>query len=240
MNDDFIEFKSKFNLIKQRGYIKSLYKDNGGAGKMFETLLNKKLDNKSLPDFKNIEIKTTTGLNKYPITLFSCTPSKSTYSSEKVLEYLINNYGYNVSNNCKCLMINIQENKIKYCKNKYGFMIKVSYKWKKIYLCIFYNRRIFDTSIYWHFNDIKNIFDKKLKYLVCVRYHNRIINNEKYFYYERSYCYCLKNFEDIIFAIKQGIISINLNLSISNGILRYHGINFVIYENDLEKIYNVI
>ena len=68
MNDDFIEFKSKFNLIKQRGYIKSLYKDNGGAGKMFETLLNKKLDNKSLPDFKNIEIKTTTGLNKYPIT----------------------------------------------------------------------------------------------------------------------------------------------------------------------------
>lgn len=240
MNNEFMELKSEFNLIKQKKYIKSIYKDNGSAGKMFETLLNKKLDNKQLPDFKNIEIKTTAGSDKYPISLFSCCPSKKNYSNNETLLYLINRYGYILHENCKCLMINVQENKIKYCKNGYGFMIKVSYKWKKIYLCIFYNRKIFDTSIYWTFDDIKNIFNKKMRQLACVKYNQKIINSNKYFYYHTLNCYFLKSFDDIIFALKNGIISINFNLLMNNEVFRYHGINFVIYEKDLLSIYNKI
>lgn len=240
MNEIFSELIYKFTLIKQRGFVKSLYNDNGAAGKMFETLLNKKLDNKRLPDFKSIEIKTLTNSNKYPITLFSCLPSKEGYLSNEVMEYLLNNYGYDKDKNCKCLMINVKDGKIKYCKNNFGFMIKVSYKWEKIYLCIFHRNKIFDTSIHWNFNEIRNIFNIKLKHLVCVKYMQNITHSDKMFYYYRINCYILKSFDDVISAIKKGIITVSFNLSISNRCVRYHGINFVIYEQDLLSIYNKI
>lgn len=237
MNDIFLEIVEKFNLIKRKGYIKSIYNDCGAAGKMFETLLDKKLDNKRLPDFKSIEIKTITNSSKYPITLFSCLPVKEGYTSSETIEYLLNNYGYNKKENCKCLMINVKDGKIKYCKNGFGFMIKVSHKWKKIYLCIFYKNRIFDTSIYWSFEEIYNIFSEKLKQLVCIKYTQNITHSDKMFYYYRINCYILKTFNDVILAIKDGIITINFNLSFTDGIVRYHGINFVIFEKDLLRIY---
>ena len=240
MNDIFSELIFKFTIIKRKGFVKSLYYDSGAAGKMFETLLNKKLDNKCLPDFESIEIKTLSNSNKYPITLFSCLPVKNGYTPGKVIEYLLNNYGYNKDIDCKCLMINVKDGKIKYCKNKFGFMIKVSNKWKKIYICIFYKNKIFDTSIHWNFNEIHNIFNTKLKHLVCVKYIQNITHSDKMFYYYNINCYVLKSFDDVLFAIKKGIITINFNFSISNGIVKYHGINFVIYENDLPFIYKKI
>lgn len=240
MNDIFLEIVYKFNFIKRKGYIKSIYNDCGAAGKMFETLLDKKLDNKRLPDFNSIEIKTITNSSRYPVTLFSCLPVKEGYTSSETIKYLLNNYGYNKEDNCKCLMINIKDGKIKYCKNGFGFMIKVSHKWKKIYLCIFYKNKIFDTSIHWNFEEIYNIFDIKLKRLVCIKYAQNITHSDKLFYYYRINCYVLKSFDDVLLAIKNGIITINLNFSVSNGIIKYHGINFVIYENDLSFIYNKI
>lgn len=240
MNNDFLEIIKIFEKIKKKGYIKSLYVDNGAAGKMFEVLIDKKLDNKCLPDYKNIEIKTSIESDKYPITLFSCVPLKKNYSSYETLLYLIDNYGYITSNCCKALMINVKEGKIKYCKNHFGFMLKVSYKWKRIFLCIFHKNKIYDTSIYWKFDDIYSVFSTKLSKMVCINYKKKIIHSDKFFYYHNMHCYKLKSLDDIIFAIKNNIITINLNFSLFCGKLKYHGINFVIYEKDLNNIYNLI
>lgn len=238
MNKDFLDIQKKFFSIKRKGFIKSIYNDCGAAGKMFETLINKKLDNKQMPDFGTIEIKTILKSNKFPITLFSCAPSKNDCTQSETVNYLIDNFGYNTNSSCKCLMINVRDGKIKYCKNKFGFMIKVSYKWKRIFLCIFYNNKIYDTSIYWSFEKIEDIFFKKLNRLVCTKYIKNITHSDNLFYYYDINCYSLKSFDEVLEAIKNNIITINLNISINNGILRYHGINFVIYEKDLPIIYN--
>ena len=238
MDKEFLDIKNKFISIKEKGYIKSIYDDCGAAGKMFETLINKKLDNKQIPDFGTIEIKTVSISNKFPITLFSCSPARADCTQSEAINYLLNNYGYNINSSCKCLMINIKDGKIKYCKNKFGFMIKVSYKWKRIFLCIFYNNKICDTSIYWKFEKIENIFYNKLNRLVCIKYIKNITHSDNFFYYYDMNCYTLKSFDSVLQAIKNNVITINLNISMNDGILRYHGINFVIDEKDLPIIYN--
>ena len=45
--ETFIELNKILNDIKNKGFIKQEYLDSGGAGKMLEKLLGKKLDNKS-------------------------------------------------------------------------------------------------------------------------------------------------------------------------------------------------
>lgn len=51
MNDIFDYLRNLFNDIKARRYIESCYYDSGAAGKMFEILINKQLDNKCAADF---------------------------------------------------------------------------------------------------------------------------------------------------------------------------------------------
>lgn len=238
--NNFHEINKRFELIKKRGFIKSNYSDSGGAGKMFETLLGKKLDNKSLPDFENIEIKTTIKCNKYPITLFSCCPIKEKYTTLDTIQYLLYNYGYNKNSICKALMINIKDGKIKYCKNGFGFMIKVSYKWEKVFLLIFYKGKILDKSISWNFSDIKDKVTEKMLNLVYIKYLKNITHSDIYYYYYQMDYYILKTFSKVMDAIKHGIISVSLNISSTSGNLRYHGINFVINEKDLSYIYDKI
>ena len=55
--ETFIELNKILNDIKNKGFIKQEYLDSGGAGKMLEKLLGKKLDNKSKPDYKDVELK---------------------------------------------------------------------------------------------------------------------------------------------------------------------------------------
>lgn len=70
MNDIFDYLRNLFNDIKARRYIESCYYDSGAAGKMFEILINKQLDNKCAADFFEIELKVSSVNSKYPITLF--------------------------------------------------------------------------------------------------------------------------------------------------------------------------
>ena len=212
MNDNFKYLKNLFYGIKSRKFIESKYYDSGAAGKMFEILINKQLDNKCAADFFEIELKVSSVNSKYPITLFSSFPKIYNKSFEDSIVYLISNYGYSCDNDVKKLSICVKSNKIKYCKSGYGFMLKVSYKWNKIYLCIFYKNKITCTKFYWSFEQLYKIFENKLKnpYL-------------------------------LIKAIEEGVIVINFNMILygSNNI-RYHGVNFAISYNNFHYIYEKI
>ena len=70
------EIKELFKEIKTKEFNKSLRKGTTGIEFTFENLINKKEDNISTPDYKNIEIKTKLGYSKSPLTLFCNTPKK--------------------------------------------------------------------------------------------------------------------------------------------------------------------
>lgn len=83
MNDSFNYLEKLFCDIKSRKYIESMYYDSGAAGKMFECLINKKLDNKCTADFMGIELKVSSMNSKFPITLFSSFPKMYNKSFEE-------------------------------------------------------------------------------------------------------------------------------------------------------------
>ena len=241
MNDNFNYLEKLFCDIKSRKYIESMYYDSGAAGKMFECLINKKLDNKCIADFKGIELKVSSMNSKFPITLFSSFPKMYNKSFEESISFLISTYGYNCENNIKKLTINIKSNKIKYCKNGFGFMLKVSYKWNKIYLCIFHKNKIIFNKFYWTFEQLYNIFECKLKNLAYITYVQKEINGKKYVYYNNLTFYQLKKSSFLIKAIEKGIISISFNMILyGSQTIRYHGVNFVIHYNDFDSIYDKI
>ena len=208
---------------------------------MFEILINKQLDNKCAADFFEIELKVSSVNSKYPITLFSSFPKIYNKSFEDSIVYLISNYGYSCDNDVKKLSICVKSNKIKYCKSGYGFMLKVSYKWNKIYLCIFYKNKITCTKLYWSFEQLYKIFENKLKNLAYITYIQKEINEKKYIYYNDLIFYKLKNPYLLIKAIEEGVIVINFNMILygSNNI-RYHGVNFAISYNNFHYIYEKI
>jgi hypothetical protein len=100
--ETFIELDKILKEIKNKGYIKLEYLDSGGAGKMLEKLLGKKLDNKSKPDYKDVEIKVSNKKAKYPISLISIIPKNKI--NLNTIEYLVKNYSHNGcfdNNKCK-------------------------------------------------------------------------------------------------------------------------------------------
>lgn len=241
MNESFKQLEKLFLDIKSMRYIEAQFNDCGAAGKTFEKLINKDLDNKQLADFLGIEIKVSSFINKYPITLFSLFPESYNKTSEESIRCLISNYGYSNNSFIKKLAINVKCNKIKYCKNRFGFMLKISYKWKKIYLCVFHKNKVIDTSFSWSFKKLYIIFEKKLKYLAYVTYFQKRIYSKRYFYYYDMIFYILKSYGSFIKAIEDGIISVSFNISLDySNILRYHGVNFVIYYKDFNYIYDKI
>lgn len=109
MKENFNILRQKFNDIKQMGAVKALREGSTGIGYTFETLLGKKEDSESLPDFMGIEIKTKLGYSKSPITLFNCVSIRNNCSA---IEYILDNYyWYSKKKNAKVFSVELYANK---------------------------------------------------------------------------------------------------------------------------------
>lgn len=88
MDNNFNELINKFKEINSQGYIKGINNNIiNSAGLTFESLLLKKADSACLPDFKDIEIKTTQRFSRYAIALFSSSfDGPSLYEANYILE----------------------------------------------------------------------------------------------------------------------------------------------------------
>jgi len=123
MNENYEELKELFNKIKNMGWVEAHRTGNTGIGKTFEDLLDKKEDNLSLPDFKDIEIKSQRNATNSMITLFTKSPDypvsvntflrenfgsiSSEYDNMKILHTTINANNFNThisGNNFKILV----------------------------------------------------------------------------------------------------------------------------------------
>lgn len=241
--ETFIELDKILKDIVNKGYIKLEYLDSGGAGKMLEKLLGKKLDNKSIPDYKDVEIKVSNKKTKYPISLLSIIPKNK--MKVNTIKYLIKNYSHNGcaddNKNNRYLNGNINTQEIKYVNKKTGFKLEIDKNNNKLYLLIIQNKKIIDNNIYWDLNEVEERINQKMKYLIIVTTKTKKINNVTHCIYKDIMYYKLKSFYFFKEALESGVINVSFSIKIDvDDKITYHGIRFCINIKDITNIYTKV
>lgn len=226
------------NDITKKGWIKTHRQETGGIGRTYENLLCIKENNKSEPDFGDIEIKTHRD-NSKNIHLFGKTPS----SIPDAIFYLANEYGdYKTKKKFNC---SIKSNKYTPCKNDTCFKLLNNYKEKRLYICVYDDRHnLIDDSVYYTHDEISNIFHKKLKnlFFVTAQCQKNDDKEEEFRYYKEATLYTNPSFDVFLKMIDSGEISCDIMLGIythgiKNGKPRDHGTRFGIAEDKITKLY---
>lgn len=206
---------NEFNKIKNVPLNKSLRNGTTGIGYTFEKLLKKPEDNKSLPDYKGIEIKTKLGYTKSSLTLFTLTPKSS--NNERSIKYILDNYNYPDKDNLPTFKGDVYHNFNNLIAKKYIFKTKVNRLEDKLELIILdTNYNVINNDIYWNLSDIKTRLFTKINYLAYVKGYPYKKNNEIYYKYTNLYIYKLKTFEDFINLLEKDLIYITFNISMFN------------------------
>ena len=133
---DFKALIKEFRDINKKGYIQGVNNYTNAGGLTFEKLLNKQIDSMFFPDYKEIEIKSTTRFSRYDINLFSVS-----FDGPQLFEsnYLLQKYGKIDSKykEYKKLVVNFKLNKKILVNGKYYFELKLDYDDEKLYINIY-------------------------------------------------------------------------------------------------------
>ena len=162
MNNDMIILYSKFKNIRKMGWIQTMRPGTGGIGYTFETLIGKNEENKPLPDFNGIEIKTMRYYTRGDITLFSLSPSGNSKHPAKEMAMI---FGYPSKSNKQIRVFNIGLNAKDFTSVGYYNRLKlyINYNLKRIEIIginCFYEK--YNLNIYWSFDSIFNLFNRSI------------------------------------------------------------------------------
>lgn len=208
MKEDILELRKEFLKIKKMGLVKSLRSGTTGIGYTFESLIGKKEDSESKPDYKSIEIKCKLGFTKAPITLFNCAPKRN---GEFATRYIYETYGhvrYNNPLDIKLFQRTIYAN---LSKERYGysFKLKVDYYKTRVIMLAYYNDEFIEEVCYWDFKDLELKLRKKLTTLAIVTGYPYKRDNIKYYKYMKIEFYRLRGFLEFLELINHDKISIS-------------------------------
>ena len=246
MEDKVIEgFKKDFLAIKQKGWVVSNRTHDTGIGKTFEDLIGIHENNNFLADYKNVlELKSKRELSESMVTLFTKSPS----FPKKVNSILREKYGKPDGNaeDMKILHTTISGAKFNTFIGKFGFKLEVDEQQKKIFIIIkdLQSGKIEDTNIYYSFEDIKEIIEKKCKYIAYIIAENKKENGKEYFNFTKAVLLSGLTFGKFIDFVKKGIIVYDIRLGIyrreeNKGKTHDHGSGFRILKNNLNQVFDV-
>lgn len=226
-----------------KGWVKSNFKGCGAAGETFEQLLGKPVENSENPDFLGIEIKTHKYNGKFPITLFRAKPvGKSDYQTK----YLVEHFGSDdkkFPNRKNLGGIVTTRKKTKFSDNSY-FQLSVDEKNKLIKLLVYdKNDSLIYDEAYWTFETLKNKLKRKLSILCYIESERKYEHSQVFFKYNAIDFFYLKDFNNFIRLVKNGIITINFCVYVYSkgkrlGEIHDHGTSFRIYPNNISKLFH--
>lgn len=237
MKENFEILRHEFEKIKQQGAIKSLRKGSTGIGYTFETLLNKKEDKESKPDFLGIELKTKLGYSKSPITLFRCAPLRN---GKHATNYLFYNYSNKKSGEPNVSILEREIYTHHFYKNyNYGFKLYINYYNQRIILQSFYKNNFIENVCYWEFEDLEKILKIKLTYLAIIEGYPYYYNNELYYKYFVMRSYKLRGFIEFLNLIEQEKIFVSVYIKKENNALKInnHGYAFKIKKYFIKELF---
>lgn len=245
MSENYEELKTIFNDIKSLGWVESHRSGDTGIGKTFEDLLNKEEDNLSLPDFKDIEIKSQRNSSESMITLFTKSPDYPAGVNTLLRE----NFGSTSEeyDGLKILHTTINAVRFNTHRSGYDFKIKIDRENEKLIIQIkehSTNEIVFENA-YWTFDNIRKALTTKLKNLAIVGADEKKENGKNYFKFTNiqlivgltldNFLEALEN-EDIFVDIRIGVYHSGKN----KGKTHDHGTGFRIKLKDLLKYAKIV
>lgn len=220
------EIKYRLTQIKKLGFIKTHRRGPTGIGKTLEDLLEIKENNISLPDFGNIELKSTREDTNNMITLFTfnnkawkMNPLEAVrkYGCEDKNGRLGMYYTMALKPNSAGLFLNVDDKEIS-VRNIDGNIIAT-----------------------WQLKEIAKQFDKKVKNVLLVKAKVELRDNIEYFYYDRAKLLTGGTSQSILKSqFENQKLLVDLRLHDKKTMARNHGTGFRIYERNLEELYKKI
>ncbi len=153
--EEIEELNNKFLNIKEKGWIKTMRNGPGGIGYTFERLLGKKEENFPIPDYKNLEIKTSRWTSWGKIHLFHATPDGDyLFPIKDIIRVL----GYPDKDYPEYMVFNASVNAKEYTKIGYHKRIKLKVNSEKEKIDLIAkdeHNNNYDLHISWSFDMLK-------------------------------------------------------------------------------------
>ena len=241
LKEDIKKLKKEFKRIKSIGLIKTFREGPTGVGYTFETLLNKKEDQKCKPDYGCVELKCRLGYSKSSITLFNCVPKRNGDSALKYIFQKYSHHRYGNVNDIKLFERKIFSNySIK--RFDYEFKLKVDYYRLKIVLKSYYKNIFLEEVCYWDFKTLETKLQKKLTYLSVIKAYPYRKQENTFYKYVSMDVYKLRGFFEFLQLIENDkiFVSIYLKSALEDGTehnFRDHGVAFRIKPDCLEELF---
>lgn len=241
MKEDIKDLKSEFSRIKKVGLIKSLRNGPTGIGYTFETLLNKKEDQNSNPDYKSIELKCRLGYSKSAVTLFNLVPKKH---GESAIRYIFEEYSYHRYGNKKDYKLFERKVFSEHSINRYGFEFRlvIDYYANEVIMKSYHNRKFIENVCSWNFKGLERKLKTKLKTLAIVEAYPYRRKTGIYYKYVKINFYKLIGFFEFLKLINEDKIFVSFYIKEKIGkdgvpVIEDHGVGFKIKYNFIEELF---
>ena len=241
MIDDLISLRSKFQKIKDSGWIESKRQETTGIGYTFETLIGKEEEQFPIPDYGTIEIKTRYRNSKENIGLFTAAPDGDYLFNTK---RMYDEYGFpdKMYPEFKVFYAKMGS-KLRYAGMNYQFKLHVD-KCKEQIRIIAVDKagKIIDTEVSWTFDMLRKKVENKIKYLAFIKADSIFRHDKQYFKYYNLTFFMIRGFNTFIELIEADIINATFMVGFyktgsKRGMMYNHGVRFDISEEDLEKLF---
>ena len=245
MDNKIIEgFKKDFLVIKEKGWVASNRTHDTGIGKTFEDLMGIVENNNFLADYKDLlELKSSRELGQAMITLFTDAPTHP----KKVNSLLREKYGQKDTEfGIKTIHSTFSAVKFNSFIEKFGFMLEVNEANRKILIKIkdLQNNKIDELEIYYTFEDLKEIIEKKCKYIAYIKAQSKKDGEKEFFKFNKAILLSGLIFEKFIDCVKKGLIVYDIRLGVyrsgkNKGKAHDHGSGFRILKSNISKVFDV-
>lgn len=245
MDNKVIEgFKKDFFAIKDK-WVPSNRTHDTGIGKTFEDLIGIIENNNFLADYKEVlELKASRELTQSMVTIFTKAPT----FPKKINTILREKYGQQdkKAESMKILHTTVSAVKFNTFINKFCFKLEVDEANKKILLKIkdLQTDKIEDIEVYYTFEQLKKIIEKKCKYIAYISAENKKENGREFFKFNKAILLSGLTFDKFIDCVKKGLIVYDIRLGVyrmgeKKGKTHDHGSGFRILKNNLNQVFEI-
>ena len=242
------EFKIEFRKLKEMGFIDSNRFHDTGIGKTAEDLLGVIENNKKSADYKGlIELKSARELSEAMVTLFTKSPDP-----RGINNIIRNTFGYldEEFKDMKILHTTFSADKFNTCKGKFGFILEIDNKNKKIIIKVKnLETDTLDNSVtaYYPFDKLKEIIEHKCKYIIFIVAENKKEHGKELFKFNKAVLLSGLTFNNFLDFVKQGTIKYDFRLGVYRtsknpkqiGKTHDHGSGFRINKGNLNKVFSI-
>lgn len=233
---------ARFNEVRALGWVKSNRKNNTGIGKTFEDYVGVVENNIDEPDLYGYEIKSHRAESTSYVTLFTKSPTFPKAANSMLKDKFGSEYE---DKPLKKLHTSMFANSYNTYDNRLSFKLINDIEEERIYIGVFNigDRRLIDKSVYYSYQDIRNVLRQKLKDLFYVSADRRYENDIEYFNFNRAEIYSNPSFDKFLNLLDNGEIMYDIRIGSYGSGKKYgkahdHGSGFRIKEGRLKDLYS--